>query len=69
MADMYLVNGADITALANAIRAKSGTSDPLKFTSGMIRAIEAISSEDFISVVEKTGTSVNLPEGATKIGD
>ena len=35
----YLTNTADLTAVANAIREKGGTTDLLSFPTGMITAV------------------------------
>lgn len=40
----YLVDGADLTSVANAIRTKGGTSASLAFPSGFVSAIAAIPS-------------------------
>lgn len=42
MANEYLVNSADLTAVADAIRAKGGTSDALTFPGGFVEAVGAI---------------------------
>ena len=42
MANEYTVNAADLTAVADAIRAKAGTSDGLSFPDGFAAAIAAI---------------------------
>ena len=39
----YLVDGADLTSVANAIRTKGGTSASLAFPTGFVDAIDAIS--------------------------
>lgn len=39
----YIVDGADLTSVANAIRTKGGTSAQLAFPAGFVSAIEAIS--------------------------
>ena len=44
MANEYLVNSADLTAIADAIREKGGTADELVFPAGFITAVEAIQS-------------------------
>ena len=41
MAD-YLTNDTDLTSVADAIRTKGGTSDPLTYPAGFVSAIEAI---------------------------
>lgn len=38
----YLTNTTDLTAVANAIRAKSGTSAPLVYPDGFVSAIQSI---------------------------
>lgn len=38
----YIVDGADLTSVANAIRTKGGTSGTLAFPNGFISAVEAI---------------------------
>lgn len=40
----YLVDGADMTAVADAIREKGGTSEPLSFPEGMASAVRDIPS-------------------------
>lgn len=59
MAD-YLVTGAELTAVADAIRLKGGTSAPLEWTSGYIAAIQAISGGDnpfaLTDYIESNGT-------------
>ena len=44
MANEYAVNTADLTAVADAIRAKSGTSEGLSFPDGFVAAIAGIST-------------------------
>lgn len=39
------IDDTQLTTLANAIRAKGGTSDPLTFPDGFVSAIESIASE------------------------
>lgn len=42
----YLVDGADLTTVADAIREKGGTSEPLQFPEGMAAAVRGIQSND-----------------------
>lgn len=42
MANEYLVNSSDMTAVADAIRAKGGTSEALAFPGGFVSAVQAI---------------------------
>ena len=44
MANEYAVNAADLTTVADAIRIKSGTTDPLEFPNGFVSAIGAIAA-------------------------
>ena len=44
MANEYTVNAADLTAVADAIRAKTGTSEGLSFPDGFAAAIAGIST-------------------------
>lgn len=44
MANEYAVNASDLTAVADAIRTKGGTSAPLAFPSGFVAAVEAIAA-------------------------
>lgn len=46
----YLVDGADITAVADAIREKGGTTAPLSFPAGMAKAVREIQSGGDISL-------------------
>lgn len=47
MANEYSVNAADLTAVADAIRAKGETAESLSFPDGYVLAIEAISGESY----------------------
>lgn len=40
----YLVQGASLTTVADAIREKGGTSEPLSFPEGMAKAVRNIQS-------------------------
>lgn len=40
----YLVDGADMTTVADAIREKGGTTAPLSFPDGMVNAVREIQS-------------------------
>lgn len=44
MVNEYRVNNSDLTAVADAIREKSGTSDPMSFPAGFVEAIAGIST-------------------------
>lgn len=65
----YLTTDADLKAVADAIRAKGGTSAPLTYPDGFVSAIGAISSGNYRrfegtieSTVTGSGTSVLLVE-------
>lgn len=55
----YLVDGADMTTVADAIREKGGTSEPLSFPEGMARAVRNLSSG---------GTDISLGLTAATVG-
>ena len=56
MANEYTVNAADLTAVADAIRAKTGTSEGLSFPDGFAAAIAGIS------------TGAQVASGSVKLG-
>lgn len=55
----YLVNGADMTTVADAIREKGGTTAPLSFPAGMAEAVRGIPSG---------GTDISLGLTAATVG-
>ena len=68
--------GADLTVVADAIREKGGTSEPLVFPSGMADAIRGIQSgggdyttEQIVSLVDGSITDFVIPDGMTTIGE
>lgn len=70
----YLVNDTDMTAVADAIRTKSGTSDALVFPDGFVSAVQAIQAGSggddgsFKAVIERTAVKPLLPSNLTSIG-
>ena len=62
----YLTNTADLTAVADAIRAKGGTSDPLVYPDGFVTAIQAIQTgtELQIIVTVTSGATVTATKGS-----
>ena len=48
----FLVQGESITAVADAIREKGGTTDPLSFPAGMAKAVRSIQSGGDLSSVD-----------------
>ena len=75
MANEYLVNSDDLTAVADAIRQKGGTSDVLTFPGGFVNAVGSIEAggggdESLLKeLVQRTITNIKVPSGLTKIGD
>ena len=55
----YLTNTADLTAVADAIRAKGGTSAPLVYPSGFVSAIQSIDTTGGTKPATLTITSSN----------
>ena len=53
----YLTNTTDLTAVANAIRAKSGTSAPLVYPDGFVTAIQSINTTGGLKPATVTITS------------
>lgn len=58
----YLVDGADMTAVADAIRAKGGTTAPLSFPDGMAAAVRDIPSGE-------CGIDVVITSNVTNVSD
>lgn len=67
MANEYTVNAADLTAVADAIRAKAGTSEGLSFPDGFAAAIAGISTGAQVAsgkvVLPGSGTSFTITPG------
>ena len=62
----YLTNTTDLTSVANAIREKGGTTDPLIYPDGFVTAIEGIETGGGISVTGHiTQTIVFIPTTET----
>lgn len=53
----YLTNTTDLTSVANAIRAKSGTSAPLVYPDGFVTAIQSIDTTGGLKPATVTITS------------
>lgn len=71
----YLTNTADLTAVADAIRAKGGISDPLVYPDGFVTAIQAIetgggsgSDELVNSLIDRTISGAYVNNTVTVIG-
>lgn len=73
MDNEYLVNSADLTSVADAIRAKGGMSGALTFPGGFVAAVGAIQAgsgggdDNVIALIERN-SSFNMPDGVAKIG-
>ena len=69
------VNEASLTAVADSIRAKGGTTGALAFPDGFVSAVQAIQAgggeadSTFKDVIERTAVNPTLPSDLTKIGD
>ena len=68
------VQESSLTSLADAIRAKGGTSDTLAFPGGFVSAVEAIDAGgggddgSFKAVIERTAVNPTIPSDLTSIG-
>ena len=56
----YLTNTADLTAVADAIRAKGGTAAQLVYPSGFVSAIQAIQTGAPLQIVVTTGAGATV---------
>lgn len=69
------VDEASLTAVANSIRAKGGTTGALAFPDGFVSAVQAIQAGGGVAdsslkdVIERTAVNPTLPSDLTKIGD
>lgn len=59
MANEYAANAADLTAVADAIRAKTGTSEGLSFPDGFTAAIAGISTGAQVASGSFTGSNAH----------
>jgi hypothetical protein len=64
----YIVDGADLASVANAIRTKGGTSAQLAFPAGFVSAVEAISAgEEIFYTSTGIGYTKNTVNPATSL--
>ena len=65
----YLTNTADLTAVANAIREKGGTSEQLAYPTGFVSAIQAIQTGAPLHIVITTsaGATVTATKGSKTV--
>ena len=65
----YLTNTADLTAVANAIRAKGGTSAQLVYPNGFVSAIQAIQTgiTPKLVVTTSAGAAVTAVKGSKTV--
>lgn len=61
MSDLIIANKTDFIEVANAIREKAGTSDPLAFPGGFVNAVESISLGN--TIIAACVVSVETPTG------
>lgn len=69
----YLVDSADLTAVADAIRTKGGTAASLAFPAGFVDAVEAIETggggeAEIAALIQRTATTIEN-SAATTVGD
>lgn len=64
MADQYIVNSSDLTAIANSIRTKTGNNAKLTFPAGFQSAISGISTGG-IDTSDATATAASILKGKT----
>lgn len=73
----YRVSGESLTAVADAIRAKAGTTEAMEFPDGFVSAISEISGGGTpggetsglpLSIIDRSVTKVTIPDGISKIG-
>ena len=69
------VDEASLTAVADSIREKGGTTGALAFPDGFVSAVQAIQAgggeadSSFKGIIERTSVNPTLPSDLTKIGD
>ena len=65
----YLTNTADLTSVADAIRAKGGTSAQLAFPDGFVSAVQAIEGAPDLQIVVTTsaGATVTATKGSKTV--
>ena len=68
MANEYAVNQADLTAIADAIRSKGGTSGALEFPGGFVDAVGAIKGNSEPYTVDSSGEP-SMPEFTVERAD
>ena len=65
----YLTNTADLTAVADAIRAKGGTAAQLVYPAGFVSAIQAIQTGAMMQLIVTTsaGATVTAAKGSKTV--
>ena len=71
MANEYAVNQADLTAVADAIRSKGGTTGKLVFPGGFVSAVSAIQTGTGggVTVQKKEGICTTNSDGMASVSD
>lgn len=65
----YLVKSEDLTAVADAIRAKGGTNEQLAFPDGFVSAVQAISGEGQVVEIIPAQNTTQISVPIEAIGD
>lgn len=63
----YIISGTDLTAIANAIRAKSGGSSPLEVPDGFVSEVQAIPSGGSKTLTKLTDLTISGPVSTISI--
>ena len=65
----YLTNTTDLEKVADAIRAKGGTSDPLVYPDGFVMAIQAIQTGTELKIIVSvtSGATVTAKKGSLSV--
>lgn len=68
MSQYYAVSEEQLTAIADSIRAKTGSSAGMEVSAMPANVESIIGSDTLKSIINRTATDVTLPEGLTRIG-
>ena len=68
MSQYYAVSEEQLTAIADSIRAKTGSSAGMEVSAMPTNVESIIGSDTLKSIIDRSVTEVTLPEGLTKIG-
>ena len=62
----YLTNDTDLTSVADAIRDKGGTTEPLEYPDEFVSAIEAFSGSSWVHLAHEEFTFSTTSTSATR---